>query len=66
MRACPTCGAPQWVEAYEKKPNDSRDVLVLQKGGFIYLGKYFGYHGWNHINVTHWMDLPDLPEGGEE
>lgn len=57
-----------WISAKEEVPEDTRDVLVFcrSKKGYGNVDKgYFDGNRWIHrgtAEVTHWMDIPDLPE----
>ena len=65
-----------WISVEERLPESDEKVLAgcWCKDYFKYLsvGKYLAnIKGWvddvdNTMNVTHWMPIPNLPEGGEE
>ncbi len=56
-----------WISA-EEKPSDDRRVLVLlwrRSGKSVIAIGNFEFGRWSHYQTTHWMELPDKPEGGE-
>lgn len=72
----------RWIPVTERMPEDFADVLALVTGSYgkcsferaPMLCAWFGKDGWfvnEHPNwdnpgVTHWMPLPEGPEGPEE
>ena len=60
---------PRWIPVAEKIPPDQKEVLVLtrSKNGVRNVDK--GYWAIDHFihrgraEVTHWMPLPEAPEG---
>jgi len=71
---CATGIFPVWIRASEALPDSCRDVLVTD-GGFVLVGSYQeswhgdGYrwectvseYGFDSV-ITHWMELPPIPE----
>ena len=65
--------ALKWIPVTERLPEEWTDVLVLSEFGFCEVAVYIGTPGkwrvcWNHTmlednSVTHWMPLPEPPEG---
>ena len=67
---------PHWISVEDELPpirnEDGMSDIVLthSKRGVIYMNRY-DYRGnaWGNplaFNVTHWMPLPEAPEGGEQ
>lgn len=68
---------PQWVNVEEKLPIDRiKKYLVAFRdavGPIVDMARYFPSDGWTCDNwdvpqklITHWMPLPEAPEGGEK
>ena len=63
-------GKPKWIPASEP-PNDTNEYWVAYKAGgdYYYSTGYFDGKCWcsilthHKIPVTHWMPLPEPPEG---
>lgn len=60
----------KWISVKDKLPENSIDVLILTNEGgchFCHVGSIWGKKEWaTHSevlhHVTHWMQLPELPE----
>ena len=63
---------PKWVSVSERLPEEYRDeygelkcfLVCVENGGEPFRGVYDGKHwgdGWNVLDVTHWMPLPNRP-----
>lgn len=69
-------GTPKWIPVTDRLPEEWVAVLVWSKCGFCETAVYLGIPGkwrvtWDHTmldedTITHWMPLPDPPEGGAE
>ena len=62
----------RWIPVAERLPESEKCVLVYSKDGGVAEGKYnarfnewvqFRWNVTNLRNVTHWMPLPEPPEG---
>lgn len=70
---CPLHPAPEWISVEERLPEDETEVLTLVK--YEWAKKhYYSLDAYSHIDggwvrnegVTHWMPLPEPPEGGDD
>ena len=65
--------APQWISVKDKLPDSTPMVLAMCINGYelAYYGNY-GKGQWTntlgteHLNVTHWMPLPEPPKDAKE
>ena len=65
----------EWISVEDRLPEEGQIVLVHQKDGFIYCAENFAgnvlmspgwfidNYSWDAKEVTHWMPLPEPPEG---
>ena len=56
----------EWISVKDRLPEDSANVLVCHKNGFVTTNAWLGAHWWfkNERNpITHWMPLPQPPKG---
>lgn len=67
---------PEWISVEDRLPEASGNVLICTKTGYMAVIAFSKKYGaFNHFDtlgepgetamrdVTHWMPLPDLPEG---
>ena len=57
----------QWIDVEDKLPDKDDNYLVYQRQGNIYIAYcYNGSFSFNRgpYTVTHWMPLPEPPNGG--
>lgn len=62
VKHSPTIGG--WISVKDKTPEDGKEVLVWDDGGFAYIDTWIGYT-WKlggDFGVTHWQYLPEPPE----
>ena len=57
----------EWIPATERLPEKNTAVLALTDNGIVFQCLY-AYDGWDlweghKVNITHWMRLPQPPEG---
>ena len=52
----------RWIPVSEKLPKGNKRVIFVNCEGKEYCGIHRDWYGF----VTHWMPMPELPEGGEE
>ena len=64
---------PEWIPCSERLPKDGELVLIAHVSGAVYIadrdGKYWEEDSgewYDGENVTHWMPLPEPPDGGAE
>lgn len=74
---CPLCTAPEWISVEDRLPEAEDMVLVATVRGGVYYGflnhsgKFYTanntlYDSWCwEPDATHWMPLPEPPEGGD-
>ena len=56
----------EWISVKDRLPEDSANVLVCHKNGLVTTNAWLGANWWfkNERNpITHWMPLPQPPEG---
>lgn len=59
----------EWISTKDRLPNESKRYLCLLKWGGYQVCLWFGYEWcWGDRtyvcdDVTHWMELPEPPEG---
>ena len=58
---------PRWISVKERMPEDGKNVLAYEGGGFYFLdwccdGEWVVASESTAV-VTHWMPLPEPPEG---
>lgn len=62
-------GSNGWVSTKETVPNSNRTRIIREADGYKHTGYYLIGHGWFTVEgrielpVTHWMDMPEDPEG---
>ncbi len=59
-----------WISVEDELPEKNVPVLVWEKRGFSYVDRLEAECAWqiastHHAIVTHWMPLPEPPEGDE-
>lgn len=59
-----------WISVKKSLPESWKSVLVTDGSGYV-VGVYDGsFRKWERLpwgfSVTHWMDLPSLPEASKE
>ena len=58
-----------WIPVGVRLPKSREHVIVCRKDGRVEQGVYLGVNGWwkvygtNTKSVTHWMPMPEPPEG---
>ena len=61
----------KWIPVSERLPDEEHERVVLVYSGDVEPAivsgdtflEYDKYEGWEIYNVTHWMPLPEPPEG---
>ena len=58
---------PNWIPVTERLPESDTAVIVATDNGMVFQCLY-AYDGWDlwdgyTVNITHWMPLPNPPEG---
>lgn len=59
----------RWIPIDEMLPEEKERVLVITESKYCYIGFYSELSGWHFphvIHPTHWMPLPEPPEGGKQ
>lgn len=71
---CNTCDGPtltvfvpEWVSVKDRLPHDPKPYeteryLVIQSEFWQEVSVYKGQGFWEHLDVTHWMPLPESPK----
>lgn len=57
----------KWISVKDKLPEEAKDYTVYNPSSYyntIYTATWYG-NKWNNSNsfITHWMPLPEPPEG---
>ena len=61
MKNCAEAHKPRWISVSESLPENNGRYPVLVTGYIHWTTEYF-YGAFPHL-VTHWLDIPELPEG---
>ena len=65
----PAVEVPGWIPVMERLPEVGKRVIVARKDKEPEQGIYLGVNGWwkvfgaNTKAITHWMPMPEPPEG---
>lgn len=62
----PTAGPIPWISVKDKLPIENTNVLTCDEAGVVFMGFRFNdefYGDVKDCKITHWMPLPEPPEG---